>query len=148
MAKLRKYRQQPPAPPEVKEQAPAYPSVRKTAVPALANFTYKKFRKIADKMPLTQSEWASILHLSERTLQRYAQQNSSFEGIYTDRILQLQELFNLGLGTFTDAAAFYQWLKKEKQIMGQVWGFEALSTGRGIQELSDQLVRIQHGVYA
>jgi hypothetical protein len=53
-----------------------------------------------------------MLHLSERTLQRYAKNNSSFEGIYTDRILLLQEMINLGLETFTDAGCFLPLAKK------------------------------------
>jgi putative toxin-antitoxin system antitoxin component (TIGR02293 family) len=88
-----------------------------------------------------------MLHLSERTLQRYAKNNSSFEGIYTDRILLLQEMINLGLETFESADAFYQWLKKDKPVMGQTLNFESLYSDRGIQEVIDQLHRIQYGVY-
>jgi hypothetical protein len=72
-----------------------------------------------------------MLHLSERTLQRYAKNNSSFEGIYTDRILLLQEMINLGLETFTDADAFYRWLKKDKLVLGQTLNFESLYSDSG-----------------
>lgn len=115
---------------------------------AVADYTYKKLKKIADLVPFTQSEWAGMLHLSERTLQRYAKNNSSFEGIYTDRILLLQEMIELGLETFVDAATFYKWLKKEKPVMGQTLNFESLYSDRGIQEMIDQISRIQYGVYS
>jgi len=138
MAKAKKI---PPTPPIVEEPVAAY-------LPAVAEFTYRKFKKVADMVPFTQAEWASVLHLSERTLQRYAKNNGSFEGIYTDRILQLQELVETGLATFSSADAFYQWLKKDKHVMGHVLNFTSLSTMRGIQETLNQLVRIQHGVYA
>ncbi len=114
----------------------------------VASFTYRKFKRIADMVPFTQAEWASILHLSERTLQRYAKTNHSFEGIYTDRILQLQELIETGLNTFNSPEAFYNWLKKDKPVMGHLLNFESLVTNRGIQETINQLVRIQQGVYA
>ena len=120
----------------------------KLPVPLVAEFTYRKFKKIADKVPFTQSEWAAILHLSERTLQRYAKNNGSFEGIYTDRILQLQELIDIGLSTFTSPDNFYQWLKKDKLVMGQILNFQSLASSRGIQETIHQLVRIQQGIYA
>jgi putative toxin-antitoxin system antitoxin component (TIGR02293 family) len=113
----------------------------------VADYTYKKLKKITDMVPFTQSEWANMLHLSERTLQRYAKNNSSFEGIYTDRILLLQEMIQLGLETFTDSVAFYQWLKKDKPVLGQNLDFESLYSDRGIQEVIEQIHRIQYGVY-
>ena len=98
-------------------------------------------------MPFTMAEWASILHLSERTLQRYAKENKNFEGIYVDRILQVDNLLKMGLETFRSSEALYDWLKKDKIINGYELGFSALSHSQGIQELYDQLGRIQHGVY-
>lgn len=132
----------------VEEFAMPYIPTSKVSVPLVAEFTYRKFKKIADKVPFTQSEWAAILHLSERTLQRYAKNNGSFEGIYTDRILQLQELIDIGLSTFTSPDNFYQWLKKDKLVMGQVLNFQSLASARGIQETIHQLVRIQQGICA
>jgi hypothetical protein len=132
----------------VEEFAMPYIPVPKQGLPQVAELTYRKFKKIADKVPFTQTEWAGILHLSERTLQRYAKNNSSFEGIYTDRILQLQELIDIGLATFTSSDSFYQWLKKDKTVMGQVLNFHSLSSARGIQETIHQLARIQQGIYA
>lgn len=132
----------------VEEETVLYGSASKNNLPAVAEFTFRKFKKIADKVPFTQTDWAGILHLSERTLQRYAKNNGSFEGIYTDRILQLQELIELGLETFTSPDTFYQWLKKDKSVMGNVLNFGSLSSTRGIQETIHQLVRIQQGIYA
>jgi putative toxin-antitoxin system antitoxin component (TIGR02293 family) len=116
--------------------------------PAVMDFNYKKLKKIMDVVPFTQSEWANMIHLSERTLQRYAKNNTSFESIYIDRILHLQELIALGLDTFTDADNFYAWLKDEKHVLGKVLNFESLHTDRGIQLLIDQVNRIQYGVYS
>ena len=114
---------------------------------ALADFPASKFKKIADKVPFTQNEWASILHLSERTLQRYAKDNKNFEGIYVDRILQLEKLIDAGLETFESEDAFYSWLKKPKNVLGSQLTFESLYHTQGINEIFNQLQRIQHGVY-
>lgn len=148
MAKAKKINPSNPPNRMVEEFAMPYVPATNQSVPLTAEFTYRKFKKIADKVPFTQSEWAGILHLSERTLQRYAKINGSFEGIYTDRILQLQELIDLGLSTFTSADSFYQWLKKDKIIMGQLLNFQSLASARGIQETIHQLSRIQQGIYA
>ncbi len=146
MAKTRRYPKQEIIPPKIEEEQVPYMPARKQPI-SVADFTYRKFKKIADLVPFTQAEWANILHLSERTLQRYAKNNSSFEGIYTDRILDMQELIETGLDTFTDSGALYRWLKKDKQVMGQALNFESLYSSRGILELTDQLSRIQYGVY-
>jgi putative toxin-antitoxin system antitoxin component (TIGR02293 family) len=146
MAKLKKYRQEKKSPLRVEEPAVPYVPAKKTVL--VAEYNYRKLKKIADTVPFTQAEWANMLHLSERTLQRYAKNNSSFEGIYTDRILLLQEMITIGLETFTDADAFYQWLKKDKPVMGQLLNFESLYSDRGIQEVINQLGRVQYGVYS
>jgi putative toxin-antitoxin system antitoxin component (TIGR02293 family) len=116
-------------------------------LPAVADFPYSKFSKIAAKVPFTQKEWANILHLSEKTLQRYSKDNKSFEGIYVDRILQLDQLIDMGLETFTDAGALYRWLKREKKVLGQTINFDSLYSTQGIHDIIDQISRIQHGVY-
>jgi uncharacterized protein (DUF2384 family) len=128
-------------------QAPYYISSPQYTQPGVDEFTFNKFQRIADKIPFTQREWAQILHLSERTLQRYAAGNTPFEGIYTDKILHIQQLLELGLETFSGADALYSWLKKEKNAMGHTLSFNALYSTSGIQALIDQLTRIQYGIY-
>lgn len=146
MAKAAKYKQEKEKKKPLLLQEP--PTVYEAKKPlAVADYSYKKLKKIMDISPFTQSEWADMLHLSERTLQRYAKQNGAFEGIYTDRILLLQEMIELGLAIFTDGNAFYAWLKKDKPVMGQVLNFDSLSSERGIQEVIHQLSRIQYGIY-
>ena len=114
----------------------------------VAAFTYNKFEKIAATVPFTQKEWANILHLSDRTLQRYAISNTAFEGIYVDRILHIQQLLELGLKTFVSADVFYAWLKKDKNVMGQLINFQSLYTTQGIQETINQVGRILYNVYS
>lgn len=127
------------------EPMPVYQSVKK--LPDVADFPYKKFEKTAALVPFTQKEWAGILHLSEKTLQRYAKDNKNFESIYADRILQIHELINLGLEAFADADAFYRWLKRDKKVLGHRLGFESLYSSQGIQLLNNEIGRILHGVY-
>ena len=128
----------------VNEPIAMYRSVK--ILPAIQDFSYKKFEKIANKVPFTQKEWASILHLSEKTLQRYSKDNKSFEGIYVDRILKMQELIEMGLDTFTSPEAFYRWLKRDKPMMGILLTFSDLLSGEGIQEHINAIGRMQHGI--
>ncbi|HRO47428.1 antitoxin Xre-like helix-turn-helix domain-containing protein [Agriterribacter sp.] len=130
---------------KVEEPLAVYGSVH--ALPVTDGFSYKKFEKIAALTPFTQKEWGAILHLSEKTLQRYARDNSFFEGIYADRILHLGELIDLGKETFTDMDAFYRWLKREKNILGVKLDFTALTSTKGIQLLMEEMGRIQQGIF-
>lgn len=127
------------------EPIPVYRSVK--IIPVVLDYPYRKFEKIARQVAFTQKEWAAILHLSEKTLQRYAKDNKSFEGIYVDRILQMQELIQMGLETFISPEAFYRWLKRDKPVLCELLTFGSLNNFRGIQLIIDQLGRIQHGVY-
>jgi putative toxin-antitoxin system antitoxin component (TIGR02293 family) len=131
---------------KVEEPYISIPRVSKIQA-ALADYSYKKFQKVAEKAPFTLAEWANILHLSERTLQRYAKDNKNFEGIYVDRILQIEKLVDLGLEVFIDANAFYTWLKKPKAVLGERITFESLYHSDGIYQILEQLGRIKHGVY-
>ena len=117
-------------------------------IASIKNYTYNEFKKVADKTPFTQSEWASILHVSERTLQRYAKNNSSFAPINADRAIQIANLINEGKKTFGKTALFYQWLKRKPLMLEGSLSFESLTTTHGIQLVLTQLGRIQHGILA
>ncbi len=127
-------------------QATYYPSVK--VMPSVKNFTYAEFKKIADKTPFTQSEWASILHVSERTLQRYAKSNGSFATINAERALQINKVLQEAKITFGSIENFYAWLKQEPFMLGGNLSFESLYTANGIERVLTQLIRIQHGLFA
>lgn len=144
-AKPRKYRENTKVSKVEEPIAIPYQPAKRLAI--VADFPYSKFAKIAARVPFTQKEWANILHLSEKTLQRYSKDNKTFEGIYVDRILQLEQLINMGLETFIDAETFYRWLKREKKVLGHTLNFESLYSSQGIQDVTDEIGRIQYGVY-
>ncbi len=140
----KKYKAEDTNPSSVDEPIAMYRSVK--ILPSVKDFSYNKFEKIAGRVPFTQKEWASILHLSEKTLQRYSKDNKSFEGIYVDRILKMQELIDMGLDTFTSPEAFYRWLKRDKPMLGILLTFSDLLSGDGIQEHINAIGRMQHGI--
>lgn len=126
--------------------APYYRSVK--LLPAVKDFTYNEFKKIADKVPFTQAEWAAILHVSERTLQRYAKNNSSFASINAERALQIATVIKEGITTFGNADLFYSWIKRDPYMLEGNLSFASLTSNEGIQKVLTQLGRIQHGIFA
>ena len=117
-------------------------------LPSLKDFTYSEFKKIADKTPFTQAEWASLLHVSERTLQRYAKNNGSFAPINAERALQIAKVLQEGKITFGKVENFYNWIKRSPYMLEGNLSFESLTSYDGIQKVLTQLGRIQHGIFA
>jgi putative toxin-antitoxin system antitoxin component (TIGR02293 family) len=134
-------------PSSVQEPQALYLPTGLKKIPTVEEFTYRRFQKIADKIPFTLTDWANILHLSERTLQRYAKNNTSLEGIYVDRILHIEQLIDMGLQAFTNSEALYRWLKRDKTVLGNMLTLESLSSTQGIQLVIDEIGRILYGVY-
>jgi uncharacterized protein (DUF2384 family) len=131
---------------KVEEPMPVYRSVK--ALPQVKEFTFSEFKKIADKSPFTQAEWASILHVSERTLQRYAKNNGSFAPINAERALQIEKVLKEGKITFGKVENFYNWLKRNPFMLGGNLSFDSLYSANGIERILTQLTRIQHGLFA
>lgn len=114
----------------------------------LKDFTYDHFKKVAEKVPFTQAEWANILHVSERTLQRYSKDNHSFAPINAERIVLIEKVLQQAKLTFGSTDKFYDWIKREPYMMEGNLSVHSLSTFEGIQNVLTQLGRIQHGIFA
>lgn len=114
----------------------------------LQDFTYKDFKKISGQVPLTQKEWSDVLHISERTLHRYAKDNTSFSFSVTDRILQIQKVLKKGIEVFGSADKFIMWLKDNPSMLEGRLSFHSLGSFEGISSVLTQLSRIEHGVLA
>lgn len=130
----------------IEEPTMEYRSVRK--MPQLKEFTFLEFKKISDKAPLSNAEWADILHISERTLQRYAKSNGSFAPINAERALQIDRVLKEGKLTFGSTEKFYEWLKKNPTFENETLSLHSLKSFDGIQQVLTQLGRIQHGLFA
>jgi putative toxin-antitoxin system antitoxin component (TIGR02293 family) len=109
-------------------------------------FNYKAFKKIADKSPFSMAEWADLLCLSERTLQRYAKANSEFSGLHMERILQLEKLVDFGNDFFKEN--FREWLLSTPFVLNRKTPFSLLGSYSGIKTVYDLIGRIQHGIIA
>ncbi|MBC7535944.1 MAG: hypothetical protein H7258_09655 [Ferruginibacter sp.] len=132
-------------PSKLKEPVAPYKSVK--FIPQLKDFTYTEFKKIADNTPFTQAEWAAILHLSERTLQRYAKSNSSFAAINAERAFQIEKVLKEGKLAFGTAQNFYNWLKRNPSMLEADLSLQSLTSLDGIEKVLTQLGRIQHGLF-
>ena len=118
------------------------------SLPAVKDFTYSEFKKIADKTPFTKAEWADMLHVSERTLQRYARGNNSFAPINAERALQIAKVIKRGKEVFGNPDKFFHWLQRGPYILGGNLSPQSLNSAEGIERVLTQLGRIEHGLFA
>ncbi|HMW27725.1 MAG TPA: DUF2384 domain-containing protein, partial [Ferruginibacter sp.] len=84
----------------------------------------------------------------ERTLQRYAKDNSTFAPINAERATQIAQVLKEGELTFGNTDKFYQWLKGNPYMLEGNLSFGSLTSYEGIQKVLTQLGRIQHGLFA
>jgi DNA-binding transcriptional regulator YiaG len=133
-------------PSKVEEPMATYKSIK--IIPSIKDFTYTEFKKNADKIPFTQPEWSAILHVSERTLQRYAKNNGIFSFINAERFHQIMQVVEKGKKVFGKAELFYEWLHSNPPMPEGDLSFASLTTYDGIQKVLTQLGRIEHGILA
>lgn len=115
---------------------------------SVKDFTFDDFKKIAAKVDFTQKEWSDILHISERTLQRYANDNGSFNTGVIDRIVQISKVLQRGREVFGSYEKFNLWLRANPYMLEGRLSLHSLASIEGINNVLTQLGRIEHGIFA
>jgi hypothetical protein len=118
--------------------APSLSTVVKTQ-----NFTFTKFKAIADTINLSLADWALLLYTSERTLLRYAKANVGFNGLQIERILIISQAIALGNIVFGKNLAV--WFKTPSIRFNGQSPFEQLFTHGGVQSVINYIGQIQYG---
>ena len=109
---------------------------------------YYGFNSITENTPFSAEEWASYLHVSERTLQRYKKEKRKFDTLQSERIIQVIQLYYFGTEVFGSEDKFDTWLAAESVALGNIVPKTLLDSSFGISILKDELGRIDHGILA
>ena len=109
---------------------------------------YSHFLQIAKISPFKINEWSAFLHLSERTMQRYETENTVFDPIQSEKIVQITMLNNYGVEVFGDREKFNTWIDAKSIALGGIKPKELLDNNFGIELVKDELGRIAHGILA
>ena len=109
---------------------------------------YSLFEEIQKLSLLTSKEWADILNISLRSLQRYKDQKQMFKPMQSEKILELGEIFILGNEVFGDTVKFKLWLETPNFALGGVIPTSLLSDSYGQELLVNELTRINYGIFA
>lgn len=118
----------------------------------LINIARKGFSKrtllaLAKKISLNIQELANILHISERTLQRY-DDDALIKTEYAEKAVELARLYTRGEEVFGSIDKFKLWIKAPSVIFNGEAPVTILDTSAGFDMVFKELGRIEHGIFA
>jgi putative toxin-antitoxin system antitoxin component (TIGR02293 family) len=102
---------------------------------------------LTEKLALNLQEMGEILHVSLRTLQRYAP-TKILDTDASSKILNLAALQSHGIEVFGSEKEFNIWLKSEVPSLENKTPLSYLDTPFGFQLIDQTLGRIEHGIFA
>jgi putative toxin-antitoxin system antitoxin component (TIGR02293 family) len=108
-------------------------------------------RRVMDNLmtitDISMTEMAAIIHTSDRTLRRYTpSQKLSQE--QSERMVELARLYTRGEEVFGSIPEFRQWMNTQLVTFGNKKPKDYLDTSLGIAMITDELGRIQNGIFA
>lgn len=101
---------------------------------------------LAKKIDYNLKELADILHISERTLQRYTAAKKLSPEV-SEKAIQLARLYCKGEEVFGDLEQFKKWMLFPCIALGMKTPKALLDTTFGFQLLNDELIKIQYGIF-
>jgi len=110
-------------------------------------FSKKALLSLAKKISLTLQELTNILHISERTLQRY-DDDAIIKTEYAEKAVELARLYTRGQEVFGSMDKFKLWIKAPSLIFNGEAPVSLLDTSAGFDMVFTELGRIEHGIFA
>jgi len=102
---------------------------------------------LAKKISLTIQELANIMHISERTLQRY-DDDVVVSSEYSEKAIELARLYTRGHEIFGSIDKFKLWIRTPSVIFNGESPLSLLDTSAGFDMVFTELGRIEHGIFA
>lgn len=112
-----------------------------------AGVPYSLFDLIQHYTPFSENDWAEILDISTKTLQRYkADSEHHFKPIHSEKIIEMAEVTKVGLDLFGDLDKLKLWLNTPCFALGKLKPIELLKDSYGKEMVISELHRINHGI--
>ncbi|AXT58852.1 DUF2384 domain-containing protein [Aquimarina sp. AD10] len=107
----------------------------------------KALLHLAKTISFDLKELALVIHMSERTIQRY-DLNKKLSTEASAKALQLAKLYGKGEKVFGDLERFKNWMNHPCTALASKKPKELLDTTFGFELLNEELMRIEHGIFA
>jgi putative toxin-antitoxin system antitoxin component (TIGR02293 family) len=102
--------------------------------------------KIKDQLDVDYDKLSQILSVSRAKLLS-KKPKEKFDQTTSERIMLVSDVVGFGEHVFEDMANFRDWLKRENKALGNKSPIEMMDTVYGIQEVKNEIGRIESGVY-
>lgn len=107
----------------------------------------KALLNLSDNINMSLRGIASLLHITERTIQRKSD-SDLLDEMTSAQLLQIAEIYSRGIEVFDSVEDFQVWMNGESTALGNKTPVALLSSRYGSQMILDELGRIEHGVFA
>jgi putative toxin-antitoxin system antitoxin component (TIGR02293 family) len=114
---------------------------------AREGFPKRVLLALAKKISLNIQELSNILHISERTLQRY-DDDAIIKTEYAEKAVELARLYVRGEEVFGSMDKFKLWVKAPSLVFNGEAPVSMLDTSAGFDMVFKELGRIEHGIFA
>lgn len=114
---------------------------------AREGFPKRVLLSLAKRISLNIQELANILHISERTLQRY-EDDAIIKTEYAEKAVELARLYTRGQEVFGSIDKFKLWMKTPGLVFKGEAPVSMLDTSAGFDMVFKELGRIEHGIFA
>ncbi len=102
---------------------------------------------LSKKISLKIQELSNILHISERSLQRY-DDNDIIKTEYAEKAVELARLYTRGENVFGFMDKFKLWIKAPSVVFNGEAPVTILDTAAGFDMVFKELGHIEHGIFA
>jgi len=107
----------------------------------------KALVSLAKQISLTIQELAGIMHISERTLQRYTP-TTLIKTEHAEKAIELARLYQRGTEVFGTMDNFNDWMKTPNYTLNGEAPLSLLDTSIGFELILQTLGRIEYGVFS
>lgn len=107
----------------------------------------KALISLAKRISLTIQEIAGIMHISERTLQRY-EPTTLIKTEHAEKAIELARLYERGTEVFGTMENFNDWMKTPNYTLNGEAPLSLLDTSIGFELILQTLGRIEYGVFS
>lgn len=134
--------------PILRYEAAEQPSIQEIQLRLDKGLPYSVFEELSETLPLSNKEWSSILAVSDRTLQRWFNDQPRIDGLTAERLFEIARLTVIALDVFTTGKDVAEWLRAPHPDFDNEAPMRLLRTQAGIDLVKSLMLRIMHGVVA
>ena len=107
----------------------------------------KALLSLAKQISLTIQELSNIMHISERTLQRYTPA-TLIKTEHAEKAIELARLYQRGTDVFGTMENFNDWMKTPNYTLNGETPLSLLDTSIGFELILQTLGRIEYGIFS